>query len=278
MTTPADDEYRTSAAPCPSGRRTGSLYGGTRSPEVGRRADRHPVDHNRRTEAPARGCRGRTLSAWLSRVRAEGCADGCAVRLGRREVGGPVTLVENVMQAANMPRPSADSGAGQFAVAGGALVYASGGVAPQPQSELVWVDRMGNVEPLGFPARDYIFPRLSPDGKRLTFFNSYTGANRRIWMYDFARRTQPMPLTPARRTRIVGDLDGRREHRLFVIHQRRWSESVHEARDRQWQVAAPHHGQKVYATGLVVCSAQDLVGRSGWRRYLSIRSDDLRSP
>ena len=84
--------------------------------------------------------------------------------VSRREVGGPVTLVEDVMQAANMPRPSADSGAGQFAVAGGALVYASGGVTPQPQSELVWVDRMGNVEPLRFPARDYIFPRLSPDG------------------------------------------------------------------------------------------------------------------
>ena len=51
--------------------------------------------------------------------------------VGRREVGGPVTLVEDVMQAANMNRPSADSGAGQFAVAGGALVYASGGVTPQ---------------------------------------------------------------------------------------------------------------------------------------------------
>jgi len=109
--------------------------------------------------------------------------------LGRREVGGPVTLVEGVMQAANMGRPTADSGAGQFAVAGGSLVYASGGVTPQAQSELVWVDRMGNVEPLGFPARDYIFPRLSPDGSHLTFFNAYTGANRRIWMYDFARRT-----------------------------------------------------------------------------------------
>ena len=114
--------------------------------------------------------------------------------VGRREVGGPVTLVEDVMQAANVPRPSGDSGAGQFAVAGGALVYASGGVAPQTQSELVWVDRIsGNVEPLGFSARGYVFPRLSPDGKRLTFFN--TGANRRIWMYDFARRTVT-PLTP----------------------------------------------------------------------------------
>ena len=95
--------------------------------------------------------------------------------VSRREVGGPVTLVEDVMQAANARRPSADSGAGQFAVAGGALVYASGGVAPQTQSELVWVDRMGNVEPLGFSARDYVFPRLSPDGKRLTFFNSIPG-------------------------------------------------------------------------------------------------------
>ena len=138
---------------------------------------------------------GRYVPGYLVFVR-RGALMAAPFDVSRREVGGPVTLVENVMQAANMNRPSADSGAGQFAVAGGALVYASGGVNPQPQSELVWVDRMGNVEPLGFPARDYIFPRLSPDGTRLTFFNSYTGANRRIWMYDFTRRTQPMPLTP----------------------------------------------------------------------------------
>ncbi len=138
---------------------------------------------------------GRYVPGYLVFVR-RGALMAAPFDVGRREVGGPVTLVENVMQAANMPRPSADSGAGQFAVAGGALVYASGGVNPQAQSELVWVDRMGNVEPLGFPARDYMFPRLSPDGKRVTFFNAYTGANRRIWMYDIARRTQPMPLTP----------------------------------------------------------------------------------
>ena len=64
---------------------------------------------------------------------------------------------------------------------------------PKRQSELVWVDRLGNVEPLGFSARGYVFPRLSPDGKRMMFFN--TGTNRRIWMYDFERHTVT-PLTP----------------------------------------------------------------------------------
>ena len=136
---------------------------------------------------------GRYVPGYLVFVRS-GALMAAPFDLGTRRVGGPVTLVEDVMQAANMPRPSDDSGAGQFAVAGGALVYASGGVTPQPQSELVWVDRVGKVEPLGFSGRDYVFPRLSPDGTRLTFFNSY--ANRRIWMYDFARRTPPMPLTP----------------------------------------------------------------------------------
>jgi len=138
---------------------------------------------------------GRYVPGYLVFVR-RGALMAASFDVGKREVGGAVTLVEDVMQAANMNRPSADSGAGQFAVAGGALVYATGGVNPQPQSELVWVDRIGNVEPLGFPARDYIYPRLSPDGTRVTFFNSYTGANRRIWMYDLTRRTQPMPLTP----------------------------------------------------------------------------------
>jgi eukaryotic-like serine/threonine-protein kinase len=148
---------------------------------------------------------GRYVPGYLVFVRS-GALMAAPFDVGTRQVGGPVTLVEDVMQAARMPRPADDSGAGQFAVAGGALVYASGGVNPQQQSELVWVDRMAarrapadlsaNVEPLGFPARDYQFPRLSPDGTRLTFFNSYTGANRRIWLYDFSRRTPPMPLTP----------------------------------------------------------------------------------
>jgi len=196
MTTPADDEY---------GHRLPHVLPGsdlvlfTVAREVLRWDNAQIAIKSRRTGEQKvlfeDAADGRYVPGYLVFVR-KGALMAAPFDVGRREVGGPVTLVEDVMQAANMLRPSADSGAGQFAVAGGALVYATGGVNPQPQSELVWVDRMGSVEPLGFPARDYVFPRLSPDGKRVTFFNSYTGASRRIWMYDTTRRTQPMPLTP----------------------------------------------------------------------------------
>ena len=49
------------------------------------------------------------------------------------------------------------------------------------------MDREGAVEPLGTPARAYVDPRLSPDGRRLAV--SIDGENKDIWVYDLGRRT-----------------------------------------------------------------------------------------
>src|SRR5207302_1388912 len=45
----------------------------------------------------------------------------------------------------------------------GTLAYVPG----SPLKQLVWVDRKGLAEPLGFPARPYESPRISADGKTL---------------------------------------------------------------------------------------------------------------
>src|SRR5262249_10588741 len=56
--------------------------------------------------------------------------------------GDPVALLENVMQAVNEPNSTGETGAGQFAISSsGTLLYVSGGIHPNPETTLVWVDR-----------------------------------------------------------------------------------------------------------------------------------------
>ena len=113
--------------------------------------------------------------------------------LARLELtGGPVALIDGVMQAVNMVNTDTDSGAAQFAVADrGTLVYATGGIAPDQERELVWVDRNGAVEILPALRREFLAPRLDPDGQRVAVTTQPSGANTnsRVWIYDVRRRT-----------------------------------------------------------------------------------------
>ena len=47
----------------------------------------------------------------------------------------------------------------------GTLAYVATGDA-RAQRMIVWVDRQGHEEPVPLPAREYVYPRLSPDGTR----------------------------------------------------------------------------------------------------------------
>jgi eukaryotic-like serine/threonine-protein kinase len=105
--------------------------------------------------------------------------------------GAPVSVVDDVMQAINMPNTIADSGAGQFAIAtAGTLVYVTGGPQPTQPGELVWVDRTGKTEPVGVPHGPFGAPRLSPDGRRIAMFSGAAATDgHRVWVYDTERRT-----------------------------------------------------------------------------------------
>ena len=105
--------------------------------------------------------------------------------------GAPVAVVDDVMQAIHMPNSLGDSGAGQFAVAeSGTLVYVTGGPLPSQPGELVWIDRAGNVEPVGAPRGPFGAPRVSPDGRRIAMFSGAAATDgHRIWIYDIERRT-----------------------------------------------------------------------------------------
>jgi eukaryotic-like serine/threonine-protein kinase len=111
--------------------------------------------------------------------------------------GAAVAVADDVMQSINVGNTAEETGAGQFAFAAqGTLVYVTGGLPPDDTRELLWVRRDGNVEVVPAPAREYIGPRISPDGQRILAWTS--GSDReggfRLWTYDVMRRTST-PLT-----------------------------------------------------------------------------------
>jgi serine/threonine protein kinase/Tol biopolymer transport system component len=93
--------------------------------------------------------------------------------------GGAIGVVEGVQQ-------STSSGGAQYSVSNtGSLVYVLGAVQATAQSRLIWVTRNGTEQRLRIPVREYRFPGLSPDGRRLAVRMSD-----QVWVYDLARETQ----------------------------------------------------------------------------------------
>jgi eukaryotic-like serine/threonine-protein kinase len=99
-------------------------------------------------------------------------------RLAATGAGFPV--VEGILQ-------STTSGVSQYSIsATGALVYIHGD-AQAAQNRLVWVNRNGAEQAIAAPARPYVFPRLSPDGRRLAV--TLQGQEVQLWLYDLSRET-----------------------------------------------------------------------------------------
>jgi eukaryotic-like serine/threonine-protein kinase len=103
----------------------------------------------------------------------------------RLEVTGPATpVVQGLTEysANGQTTPSAD-----FSVsANGALVYAPGAARNTPL-RMVWVSRNGAVQPLSAPARVYVQPRISPDGRKIGV--GISEKDSQIWIYDMAEGT-----------------------------------------------------------------------------------------
>jgi eukaryotic-like serine/threonine-protein kinase len=94
--------------------------------------------------------------------------------------GTAVPVVEGILQ-------STLTGAAQYSIsATGSLVYVSGSVQ-SPQSRLVWVSRSGVEQPSAAPARAYVFPQLSPDGRQVAVGIVEQGTQ--VWLYDLTRDT-----------------------------------------------------------------------------------------
>ncbi len=95
-------------------------------------------------------------------------------------MGEAVPMVEGVLQ-------SPVTGAAQYSFSRtGSLVYVPGGIQ-SAQSKLVWVTRNGTEQPLAAPARAYLDPRISPDGRRVAV--AITEQEAQLWLYDLSRET-----------------------------------------------------------------------------------------
>ena len=95
-------------------------------------------------------------------------------------MGAAVPVIEGVLQ-------SRASGAAQYSFSGtGSLAYVPGHIQ-EDDRKLVWVTRNGTELPLAAPAHAYIFPRLSPDGRRVAVGIAEQEAQ--IWLHDLSRET-----------------------------------------------------------------------------------------
>jgi serine/threonine-protein kinase len=133
------------------------------------------------------------LLGWAPRL----VADGIMVFAGRggntaravridpgsfRVLGDPLDILAGVRREAFLNEL-------QYAVSrSGTLVYASGENANI--AELVWVDRDGHEEPLGFEARAYGAFALAPDGRRVVIQATSQAGVPEMWLYDLERGTE----------------------------------------------------------------------------------------
>ncbi len=100
----------------------------------------------------------------------------------------PVATVANVAQALNTGNTGYDTAAGQFSISvSGSLIYVPGGILPDRENSLVWVDSDGKVQPITAFRAPFFAPRVSPDGQHIAY--SMLGKERQVWIYDLPRGT-----------------------------------------------------------------------------------------
>jgi serine/threonine-protein kinase len=123
-------------------------------------------------------------------------------------IGQPAPLVENVMQAF-ATHSGYNTGAGQFSVSDlGAVIYAAGGILPDRQNSLVWVDQKGIEQPVTSLQSSFFAPRLSPDGQRITYITS--GREWQVWVYDLNTGTNSRLTGEGRANFPIWTPDGKR--------------------------------------------------------------------
>ena len=95
--------------------------------------------------------------------------------------GGPVSSVEGVRRAGN------NTATAQFSVSsGGALVYVPGPASTTfAQQDLALIDRTGAVQRLRLSPTTYLYPRISPDGRRVAVQRD-DGKESSIAIYDLS--------------------------------------------------------------------------------------------
>jgi len=102
------------------------------------------------------------------------------------QIGQPVPIIRGVMQMLNSTNSINNTSAGQYDISdSGSLVYAIGGIIPDRENSLIWMDQTGGEEPITSQTKPYFAPRLSPYGRKIVY--SILGEKRHIEVYDIIR-------------------------------------------------------------------------------------------
>lgn len=135
------------------------------------------LDTSERTKL-IEGSSGRYMSPGILVFRRDASLMAARFDAIRRELTSePVVVLENVS------RPE-DTGAAQFSVSSsGTLAYLAASDGPSPAQNLMLVDRDGRARPIAPPARQYLSPRVSPDGRHIAV-HVQDGASVDVWVYD----------------------------------------------------------------------------------------------
>jgi len=96
--------------------------------------------------------------------------------------GGPVPVIEGIDY-------QAVSDSGTLAYRPLPKVAAAPAASASSRRTLVWVDRLGNEEPIPAPPDDYAYPQISPEGTRIALTIGALQQETDIWIWDIARRT-----------------------------------------------------------------------------------------
>jgi len=81
------------------------------------------------------------------------------------------------------------SGVVHFCVARDGTLVMVPEVQGETETELVWVDHAGIVTPVGAPARSFIAPTISPDGRYILTSIGESFGSGDLWLYDLQRET-----------------------------------------------------------------------------------------
>ena len=119
--------------------------------------------------------------------------------------GGPVPIIEGVTRGG-------PTGTAEFSTAAnGSLVFIPGPASPATGLlELALIDRKGAATPLKLQPGAYDHPRVSPDGKRITF-GTDDGKDAVVWIYELSGATAMRRLTFGGKNRYpIWSADGQR--------------------------------------------------------------------
>jgi serine/threonine-protein kinase len=133
------------------------------------------------------------LDGMLVYLQGDGAVMAIALDARKKRVDGrPIPVLDPVPV-----QPWANGNSGIFISPGGALVASRGGA----RGRLTWVSRDGRREPALQQARGFVYPRLSPDERRIAILVR-EGQKSDVWIYDrnlstFSRLTSAETVTSA---------------------------------------------------------------------------------